>query len=63
MRPLFVGGTSSNAGKSWMVTAICAWLRQQTIDDRIHALRIARTNCNAGSADTFCRQTVCELRP
>jgi adenosylcobyric acid synthase len=26
-RPLFVGGTSSNAGKSWMVTAICAWLR------------------------------------
>ena len=28
-RPLFVGGTSSNAGKSWMVTAICAWLRRQ----------------------------------
>jgi adenosylcobyric acid synthase len=26
-RPLFVGGTSSNAGKSWMTTAICAWLR------------------------------------
>jgi adenosylcobyric acid synthase len=26
-RPLFIGGTSSNAGKSWMVTAICAWLR------------------------------------
>jgi adenosylcobyric acid synthase len=26
-RALFVGGTSSNAGKSWMVTAICAWLR------------------------------------
>jgi adenosylcobyric acid synthase len=26
-RTLFVGGTSSNAGKSWMVTAICAWLR------------------------------------
>jgi adenosylcobyric acid synthase len=25
-RALFVGGTSSNAGKSWMVTAICAWL-------------------------------------
>lgn len=24
---MFVGGTSSNAGKSWMVTAICAWLR------------------------------------
>jgi adenosylcobyric acid synthase len=28
-KPLFVGGTSSNAGKSWMVTAICAWLRRQ----------------------------------
>jgi adenosylcobyric acid synthase len=27
-RALFVGGTSSNAGKSWMVTAICAWLRR-----------------------------------
>jgi len=26
-RALFVGGTSSNAGKSWMATAICAWLR------------------------------------
>jgi adenosylcobyric acid synthase len=25
--PLFIGGTSSNAGKSWMATAICAWLR------------------------------------
>jgi adenosylcobyric acid synthase len=25
-RPLFIGGTSSNAGKSWMATAICAWL-------------------------------------
>ena len=28
-RALFVGGTSSNAGKSWMTTAICAWLRGQ----------------------------------
>jgi adenosylcobyric acid synthase len=26
-RSLFVGGTSSNSGKSWMATAICAWLR------------------------------------
>jgi adenosylcobyric acid synthase len=26
-RPLFIGGTSSNAGKSWMATAVCAWLR------------------------------------
>jgi adenosylcobyric acid synthase len=30
-RPLFVGGTSSNAGKSWMTTAICAWLRSQGV--------------------------------
>jgi adenosylcobyric acid synthase len=30
-RPLFVGGTSSNAGKSWMVTAICAWLRRRGV--------------------------------
>jgi adenosylcobyric acid synthase len=26
-QPFFIGGTSSNAGKSWMATAICAWLR------------------------------------
>ena len=26
---LFVGGTSSNSGKSFMTTAICAWLRSQ----------------------------------
>jgi len=30
-RPLFVGGTSSNAGKSWMTTAICAWLRRRGV--------------------------------
>jgi len=30
-RPLFVGGTSSNAGKSWMTTAICAWLRAKGV--------------------------------
>ena len=30
-RALFVGGTCSNAGKSWMVTAICAWLRQRGV--------------------------------
>src|ERR1051325_98523 len=30
-RSLFVGGTSSNAGKSWMTTAICAWLRQRGV--------------------------------
>jgi adenosylcobyric acid synthase len=28
-RPIFVGGTSSHAGKSWMTTAICAWLRRR----------------------------------
>jgi adenosylcobyric acid synthase len=30
-RALFVGGTSSNAGKSWMVTAICASLRRRGV--------------------------------
>ena len=30
-RTLFVGGASSNAGKSWMTTAICAWLRRRGI--------------------------------
>src|SRR5678815_5613411 len=30
-RGLFVGGTASNAGKSWMVTAICAWLRRRGV--------------------------------
>jgi len=30
-RPLFVGGTSSNAGKSWVVTAVCAWLRRRGV--------------------------------
>jgi adenosylcobyric acid synthase len=30
-RPIFIGGTSSNAGKSWMATALCAWLRRRGI--------------------------------
>jgi adenosylcobyric acid synthase len=30
-KPIFIGGTSSNAGKSWMATAICAWLRRQGV--------------------------------
>ena len=30
-RPIFIGGTSSNAGKSWMATAICAWLRSRGV--------------------------------
>jgi adenosylcobyric acid synthase len=30
-RALFVGGTSSHAGKSWMVTAICASLRRRGV--------------------------------
>jgi len=30
-RALFVGGTSSNAGKSWMATAICAWLHSRGV--------------------------------
>jgi adenosylcobyric acid synthase len=28
-RPIFIGGTSSHTGKSWMATAICAWLRRR----------------------------------
>src|SRR5215470_6654924 len=28
-KPIFVGGTSSQAGKSWMATAICAWLHRR----------------------------------
>src|SRR5713101_9267581 len=28
-KPIFIGGTSSQAGKSWMATAICAWLRRR----------------------------------
>jgi adenosylcobyric acid synthase len=30
-RPIFIGGTSSNAGKSWMTTAVCAWLRRRGV--------------------------------
>jgi adenosylcobyric acid synthase len=30
-RPFFIGGTSSNAGKSWMATAIGAWLRSRGV--------------------------------
>jgi adenosylcobyric acid synthase len=30
-RPIFIGGTSSNAGKSWMATAVCAWLRRRGV--------------------------------
>ena len=30
-KPIFIGGTSSNAGKSWMATAVCAWLRRQGV--------------------------------
>jgi adenosylcobyric acid synthase len=30
-RPIFIGGTASNAGKSWMATAICAWLRRRGV--------------------------------
>ena len=31
LRSLFVGGTASHAGKSWMTTAICAWLRRRGV--------------------------------
>jgi adenosylcobyric acid synthase len=30
-QPFFIGGTSSNAGKSWMATALCAWLRARGV--------------------------------
>jgi adenosylcobyric acid synthase len=30
-QPIFIGGTSSNAGKSWMATAVCAWLRRRGV--------------------------------
>src|SRR4029453_18494658 len=30
-RAIFIGGTASNAGKSWMATAICAWLRSRGV--------------------------------
>ena len=30
-RAIFIGGTSSNTGKSWMATAVCAWLRQRGV--------------------------------
>ena len=30
-KPIFVGGTSSHSGKSWMATAICAWLRRRGV--------------------------------
>ena len=36
-RPFFIGGTSSNAGKSWMATAMCAWLREQGVSVLMHA--------------------------
>jgi len=28
-RAIFIGGTTSHAGKSWMATAICAWMRKR----------------------------------
>jgi len=31
MRALSILGTSSNAGKSWVATAFCAWLKQQGV--------------------------------
>ena len=33
-KPIFVGGVASHAGKSWMTTAICAWLRQRGLSGR-----------------------------
>jgi len=45
-RPFFVGGTSSNAGKSWMVTAICAWLRRRGVSVApFKALNMSNNSC------------------
>jgi adenosylcobyric acid synthase len=30
-RAIFIGGTASHAGKSWMATAVCAWLRRNGV--------------------------------
>ncbi len=32
MKAISILGTSSNAGKSWMATALCSWLRQQGVN-------------------------------
>jgi adenosylcobyric acid synthase len=49
-RPIFIGGTSSNAGKSWMATALCAWLRQ-------HGISVAPFKAQNMSNNSYpCRQ-------
>ncbi|MCZ2146695.1 MAG: cobyric acid synthase [Bryobacterales bacterium] len=30
-RPIFIGGTGSHAGKSWMTAAVCRWLRRRGV--------------------------------
>ena len=45
MKALSILGTSSGAGKNWMATAFCAWLRQegvQTIDATIRRDNMAK---------------------
>jgi adenosylcobyric acid synthase len=49
-RPIFIGGTSSNAGKSWMATALCAWLRG-------HGISVAPFKAQNMSNNSYpCRQ-------
>ena len=49
-RPIFIGGTSSNAGKSWMATALCAWLRR-------HGISVAPFKAQNMSNNSYpCRQ-------
>jgi adenosylcobyric acid synthase len=49
-RPIFIGGTSSNAGKSWMATALCAWLRR-------HGIAVAPFKAQNMSNNSYpCRQ-------
>ena len=38
MKALGVLGTSSGAGKSWITTALCAWLRSQGVRVATRAL-------------------------
>src|SRR5262245_45471448 len=45
-KPIFIGGTTSHAGKNWMATAICAWLRQ-------HGYRVAPLKAQNMSNNSF----------
>ncbi len=44
-KPIFIGGTSSHAGKSWMTTAICAWLHRRGV--RVAAFKAQNMSNNS----------------